>query len=333
MADLPVADEAAWHQLRRVNIGGSEAAGLFSWWAPEGGEAQALHGWEDPPPGFLPVGAMSPYHDPHTLWLAKRGVVAPEFDASNERIQAGTFLEPAIAEWSKARWGWPIQKVRRYTVHDDVPGWGASADYELKEPGLPVVEIKNVDFIVARDKWVIEDDTVVAVPMQIQLQIQHMLGARKSSHAWIVACVGGNTLVRGRVERHEPTIARIGVAITAFWEAVRTGTHPRSGLSRDGVVAEFRVGEKTNPPIDLRADNELPTLAEKYLAWKKREDEAKLVREQVGASIQLKLGKASAAFYAGGKISWPAIERAEQTIVQKALVYRGGLTVSPQKAK
>jgi predicted phage-related endonuclease len=339
MPHLNPTTEAEWLALREDNIGGSEVAGLFAVWLLPDGSTRTLHAYEDVPEGATPLGSCSPYTNGYKLYCNKAGLVMPEDFNPSERMMAGTYFEPAMAEWAKAKWGMKLRKVRRYSVHPEVKGWGASVDYEVFESGMPPVEFKNIDFIVARDKWVIEDGEVIAAPLHIQLQAQHYVGARGSDGAWIIACVGGNELVRGWFPRHEPTIERLREAITAFWQGVATCLPPVEVADFETVAEQFAIGVK-EPNIGavakLEDDTEATLLARRYMRLKDHETFMKAIIDRTKAKLALKVGDATKAFGDGWSLSWPSITREAKTIPareQTEMTYRGGFTVREVKEK
>ncbi len=321
----------AWHKLRANYIGGSEVAALFTVFTVPGGPDVIAHIGEVPD-GGLPVESLSPYSTGYRLWLEKRGDIKPENLDEVERIQAGTFMEPAIAEWAKTKWGWNIRKVRRYLKHATVGGWGASLDYEVHEAGASgaPVEIKNVDYLIFKDQWVVEDDEIVGVPMHINLQVQAQIGVAETDHAWVVACVGGNRLYRGRIERHEPTQALIADAITAFWDLPFAPNH----LATVEVTKElFRRGLK-DKTADLSGDNEAPMIARSLMRWSRHAKRVEAVLDGLKGRLQEKMGANTRATGRGFTVTWPAISREEKEIparIQKALDYRGAFTVKEAK--
>lgn len=335
MPNITVTDEAHWLSLRESHIGGSEIAALFNGWLLPDGERVVLHAYEPVPEGAVLLGSCSPYTNAYAVWLAKTGKLIPEW-TSSERMDAGTYLEPAIAQWAMKKWEWKLRKVRRYHSHDQISGWGCSVDFEVHGGGMEPVEIKNIDYLIARDNWVIEGDEVIRTPLHITLQLQHYIGARRSEAGWVVACVGGNELVRGRFERHDATILRIAEAIAAFWQGVREGVPPVGSADFDTVKEQFAMGD-TSPtvqPADLKGDDEAAMLARRFTRLKKHAEFVDVIQSSVKARLALKLGEKPKALGDGFRVSWPVIEREEKMIparLQSAKVYRGGFTVTLAK--
>jgi predicted phage-related endonuclease len=331
MSHVAVNNEAEWLSIRESNIGGSEISALFSTWIVDG-VSHVFHAYEAIPENAYYAGSCSPYSNAYKLYLNKAGLLMPE-DFGSERMDAGTYLEPAIAEWAKHKWDMKLRKVRRYHLHPEVKGWGASVDYEVHGPGMDPVEIKNVDGLVAMRQWVIEGDEVVNTPLHITLQLQHYIAARSAARGWIVAAIGGNQLVRGEVKPHAPTIARITEAIEAFWKGVAEQRPPERCAEMDTVAEEFAFGGSEGV-IDLSTAYDLDTLARRYKRTKRHADFIEKHMENLKARIAMRVGGHSKAKLPSFKITWPVIEREEKMIparLQAAKTYRGGFTITANK--
>lgn len=334
MPSIPITSQEEWHSIREQFVGGSEIAALFYRYTVDGNPT-VLHAYETPPAGALGQ-CLSPYMTGHGLYNVKAGLVMPENLDSVEYVVAGQFLEPALAEWAKSKWQWPIRKVRRYLHHAEVRGWGASLDYELHGGGMSgvPVQFKNVDRFVFQSAWGVEGDEIVSVPMHVLLQLQHEIAVADADHGWIVACVGGNKLMRGRIERHEPTLVKIGQAITAFWGAVDAGTPPLAVADYTSAADLYADGVK-GASVDLSADPDINTIVTQYLDGSAALDEAEQRVDHAKALIALKLGEATKATAPGIRISWPVIKREAKLIParqQEEKTYRGGLSVKREEA-
>ena len=331
MHSVAINNEAEWLAIREMNIGGSEAAALFSNWSLDG-QSRVYHAYDAIPASAFYEGSCSPYSNAYKLFLQKTGQVMPE-DFTGERIQAGTFLEPAIADWARAKFAMKLRKVRRYHLHPEVKGWGASVDYEVHGPGMDPVEIKNVDSLIAKRDWVIEGDEVLSTPLHISLQIQHYIGARNAERGWIIANIGGNHLVRGEVKRHQPTIDRIAEAITAFWQGVVEGIPPVRSAEFEDVAEKFAFGGGSDF-IDLSTDYDVDFLARRYKRVQRHIERMETYQSNIKALLAMRIGGASKAKLPSYRISWPVITREEKMIparLQPAKTYRGGFTITANK--
>jgi predicted phage-related endonuclease len=268
MANITVNNEAEWLAIREQHIGGSEITSLFYEWLLPNGEIVVRHMFESFNEGDEVLGCLGSFRTGYRMYMEKGGLLMPEDFGESDRVQAGKFLEPAIAAWAKDRWQWDkLQKVRRYMTHDDVMGWGASLDYEINVPGRPPVEFKNIDYGMFKDKWELdEDDQIVGMPLQYQIQVQHEIGASGADHGYIVACVGGNKLYRGRIDRHEPTQERIAEAILAFWAAAAEGIVP-TWLADFDTVKETHANGLKDKTVERHGMPELDVLIRRFNRW------------------------------------------------------------------
>lgn len=330
MSFVAINNEAEWLAIREQNVGGSEAAALFSNWIVDG-QSHVFHAYEAIPDTAYYAGSCSPYSNAYKLFLNKTGQLMPE-DFDSERIVAGTFMEPAIAEWARAKFGMKLRKVRRYHLHPEVKGWGASVDYEVHGPGMDPVEIKNVDALVAKRDWVIEGDEVISTPLHITLQIQHYIAARSAQRGWIIANIGGNHLVRGEVKRHEPTIQRIAEAVQAFWAGVNASLPPERCAEFEDVAEEFAFGG--GEFTDLSKNDTAGHLARRLKRIQRHLKFVEAQESNLKGRLGALIGGASRASLPGFRVSWPVITREEKMVparLQTAKTYRGGFTLTANK--
>jgi len=258
----------------RMNfIGGSEVAALFG-----------LH----------------PHLTPFELWHRKAGSL-PEADLSdNAAVQAGIFLEPAVAAWVADRTGWKIQKVRRQVVHRDLPFLRGSLDYEIvaHERGAGVLEIKTTDSFVAR-LW---DDG--EPPIHYELQLQAYLGMTMRDWGAIAVLVGGNDLRVFERERRPLAMAKIEHAAAGFWASVQEGRAPTPDfrVDADVIAALYRSAQK-GKLVDLTGDNYLVDLCARWIESGERMRAADDERDAIKAELLTKIGDAAVALCGDYKIS------------------------------
>lgn len=331
MANLAVTNHGHWHDLRSRHIGGSEIASLFYAWQLPDGLVVYRHMFEPEPDGAVCLGCVSRHTTGYRLYHVKAGSLPADDLDGVERVQAGKHLEPALASWAAEKWEeWAgrLRKVHRYMAHPTVPGLGASRDYELHAAGQPPVEFKNVDYLIFRDQWAADGDDITAPPMDITLQVQHQIAAdgARADHGWIVACVGGNRLLRGRIEAHAPTIHRIEEAVAAFWHAVENGIEPREVADFDTIAELYAAGDR-DKRVDLGQDNRLPDLCARYRHISAKRKQAERLEKGIKAQIGVRLGDATQADTSGFRITWPVVNRKARTQEIKAATYRGAMTV------
>lgn len=278
MSAIPLADRVNW-------IGSSEAAILLG---------------------------VSPYGTAFGLFHEKAGNVPHENLDHLERIQAGRYLEPAIAMWGGEKWGdWTPRNVPHHLEHPSVPKLGASLDFDDRDfadngdfETCPPIEIKNVDGLIFRDNWTVEGEKVVDAPLHFLVQVQHQLACRpRAPHGWLLACVGGNKLYRMRVERHEKIIARIEREVAKFWQSIEANEPPDPDFTQDGPTIAQLYGKGSGEILDLRGDSYMAALCATYLGHKDLERADKKEADEALAEIKSIVGDASGVITDAYKVS------------------------------
>lgn len=272
---------------------------------------------------------VSPFTTRYELFHEKTGrIERPDLD-NVERVQAGRFLEPAIAEWAAHKWGWPVRKVADYRPHPTVAGFGVSCDFET-EAG-DVVEIKCVDYLVFRDKWTVEGEDLVDAPDHYVCQVAAQLACSPAAkRGWLVACVGGNKLYRLQIDRHPGLIAKLEREVEAFWQAVRDGREPLPDFKADGETISLLYDRGRGGAVDLSGSNSVIAACADYVAAKADEKSAKARADAAMAEIRHAIGDASAAIVPGFKISISDIAEADVPATTRRAYRR--LLVKQQKA-
>lgn len=320
------------HAKRAINIGGSEIASLFYSWEKSDGKITFFSMFDDVPEGYGYLGCVSNHTTGYRLFMDKSHRMEPK-PVEGERIDAGTFMEPAIAEWARKKWDdFKIQQVHRYIEVEGCPGMGASRDYEEVTKGHPPVEIKNVDYIVYKETWAEDDDgNITRPPLHIILQLQHQIEGTGAEYGWIVVCIAGNELKRVRIPRHEPTIEKIKKAIGQFWANVKLEKSPDDYIDMDTIAELWSQGFKGSH-IDLTADNEMPVLCSQYLQAKVDSNSAEAEQDRLKAKITSRMTEHTVATVQGFKVSWPTVHREAKikTVEVTEKDWRGGLTVTPK---
>jgi putative phage-type endonuclease len=268
MTNIPVDERRHW-------VGSSESAGILG---------------------------VSPFVTYFELYHYKSGTIATPTLDGMERVDAGRFLEPAIAEWAKEKWSWPLRKVDSYLRHPAVGRMGASLDFET-ETGDPV-EIKNVDRSIFAEQWAADGATITDAPLHYLVQVQHQLACRPDARrGWIIACVGGNSLRMMEVPRHPRIITKIEREVDRFWTAVTLRQEPKPQFERDAAAIAALYAESDGTMADLRDNNRLPEICAAYLDARNRLNSDKAEADSLRAEILTIVGSAATAITQGFKIS------------------------------
>lgn len=126
------------------------------------------------------------YISEYQLWHEKRKP-DPTILEESTRMKFGTKLQPVIADMIAEQEGWIIKPMNQYIYSEDYK-IGSSFDYEIVNQDT-ILEIKNVDGLVFRNKWT--DDEA---PPSIEFQVQQQMLLSGFRRAVIGVCVGGNEI-------------------------------------------------------------------------------------------------------------------------------------------
>ena len=259
MTIITVRDEAHWHTLRAMHIGGSDTAALFG---------------------------LSPYKSKWQLWMEKAGKLAPEDLSGNMAVQAGKFLEAGIANWAASKWGMTISKVEEYHAAGDVIGMGATLDY-ADDKGRPV-EIK---WSARGTGWEYSGEDITQAPDNYLLQCQHQMACYGGDAAWLIALID-NEPRRLMVPRNEDIIESIKSSCVEFWFSIQGNTPPDPDFSMDGSTISRMIGQI--PITDCVLGSEDEELFNRYIKAAEAEKAASAEKDATKAELLLKASEAMA---------------------------------------
>jgi predicted phage-related endonuclease len=156
-------------------------------------------------------------------------LAAPDLDDVSH-IKQGKLFEGAVAGWGAEKYGISLRKVRRYLIDEQVPGMGASLDYETSAgPRMPI-EVKWV--LRAGDHWEYDGDQIITAPEYYLLQIQHQMACADAQQAQLLAFINGDVR-RAIYNRSDDIIAMLRERVTQFWLDVKAGNEPDIDFKRD----------------------------------------------------------------------------------------------------
>lgn len=297
---IPYASEAEWLALREQDITSTETAALFG---------------------------VSPYETAFELWHRKRGTLTRDFPDS-ERMKWGRRLEASIAEGVAEEKQLVIAPMKAYARHGSVQRLGASFDYEIigganigPAAGKGILEIKNVDALIARTQWEVgDDDEIGEAPAHIELQLQHQLEVMNRTYGYIAALFGGNRLVVIYRERDYAIGAQIRARVATFWESIATNTEPAPDFGRDAAtIARLHGYAEAGKMLDWRIDapdTALDLLAE-YQAIGKQAKALELKRDELKARLLLMVADAEKVLTPMGSLTLSMVGPAEISYTRK----------------
>lgn len=224
----------------------------------------------------------SPYSTYLETWLKKRDRLQTVFEP-NDRMKWGNRLERAIAEGIAEDEGFEVYPMKDYKRIPELR-LGSSFDYFIGDDGI--LEIKNVDFVVARDQWV--DDEA---PAHIELQVQHQLLVSGRKFAYIGALVSGNQTIVFRRERDEEIISAIVEKSKAFWKSIEDGIEPAPVFPEDAETIANIYGI-SHPGKIVEADYEVDSFAYEYQRVSEEIKRLTELKDTAKARILMRIGDA-----------------------------------------
>lgn len=222
-----------WLEFRSTNINSTDVAALFG---------------------------LSPYVTEFELWHRLKSGTTIEIDP-NERMKWGTRLETAIALGIAEDNGFSVERKQEYI---DLPDHRLGSSFDFQIGGTGLLEIKNVDSLMFRDKWIDDGETLEA-PEHIELQVQHQLLVSGLEYAIIGALIGGNRVVQIRRDRDEEIISEIKIRSAKFWDSIDKNTPPPVDFKRDAeFIMKLNQFVNEGEVLDATEDDRLKDLAVAY---------------------------------------------------------------------
>lgn len=264
-ADAP---RSEWEKTRMQGIGGSDAGTILG-----------LNKWKSP----------------ITLWAEKTGKVEPDDLSGNMAVEAGTRLEPVIADWFSDVTGLKVQ--RRGTLRSIARPW-MLANVDRWIPGDRIgLEIKTTNAF-SVSQW--DGDEV---PASYYAQCLHYMSVTGADAWYIAVLIGGQDFRYKKIPRIEDDIKTLEAEEAKFWEYVKSGTMPPA---MDNSESTGRTLSKMYREKDQTVM--LPVEAEAIIA---RYDELSAKKKEMDAGIQecknslmQMLGDAECGMAGSRKITW-----------------------------
>lgn len=181
----------------------------------------------------------SPYMTAFELFHRKKSRVTVQLPLEDsERMKWGSRLQDSIAHGLAEDSGFAIRRMDEYMR---LPGLhiGASFDFSIESPELAILEVKNVDALQYKEKWIVDDDHIEA-PEHIEFQLQAQLAVSGREVGYIGALTGGNRGVLIRRAANKEVHEAIYVKVAEFWRRVAQNDPPPVDYQRDfGIIKEL----------------------------------------------------------------------------------------------
>lgn len=223
---------------------------------------------------------LSPYCTKAELWYRKKDNLRVDFE-ENMRMKWGSRLESTIAAGIAEDSGWQIRPMKEYIRLPQLK-MGSSFDYAILSGNgvdFGLLEIKNVDSLQFKEKWIVDGDDIEAPP-HIEIQVQHQMFVSGLSVAYIGAFVGGNNVVLIKRDRDDALIEKIKFSVLNFWNSIECGVPPDFDFERD---ADFisKLYSHAEPGKVIESTDRMADLAR---AYKAAADKMKLAEKEKDAA-------------------------------------------------
>lgn len=237
---------------------------------------------------------LSSYKTKYEIWQEKKNGFAVDF-VETERMKWGNRLEAVIAEGIAEETGWSIQPFKSYIRLIDY-GAGSSFDFEIihnkdREGKKGILEIKNVDSMIFKQNWIIEDGVVIEAPPYIEIQAMFQLFVSGYDYITIGAFVGGNKIHYLTREPDAEMFELFKSELNAFEESLASNTPPEIDWIAD---AEFisQLYKVVTPGRVMNANNDaaIQQAVENYIRAGQDEKIAKQKKDAAKAFLLTHIG-------------------------------------------
>ena len=152
-----------------------------------------------------------------------------------------------------------------------------------------MLEIKNVDSLIFKENWIIEDGELVEAPPHIELQLQHQLMVSGIDKGYIGALIGGNKIKVIERKRDEEIISSIEKKIKSFWRSIEENREPSPDFQKD---ADFitRLYAHSKHDTTIASTNEIQELAQSYKDAHEKEKEYTAAKKAIKAQLLTLIG-------------------------------------------
>jgi putative phage-type endonuclease len=274
------ASKEEWLKLRSSNLNSTEISALY---------------------GF------SPYTSIFELWHRIKGNITVDFD-ENDRVKWGTRLESAIAQGIAEDNNFIVLPMKQYICDPDLR-IGSSFDFSIEAiqldtadgvTGLPdlnlekgILEIKNVDSLIFKGKWLEDENGNLEAPLHIEIQVQVQMLVSGRKYAYIGAFVGGNNVQLIKREADLEIQASILNEVEKFWKSIDANIAPSPDFEADiETIRKLNPFAKPGKVLDATGNAELYSFAQQYLAVNKQIKDFEKEKESIKGQILMTCGDA-----------------------------------------
>lgn len=211
----------------------------------------------------------------------------------NERMIWGNRLEPVIAKGIAEDEGWTIEPFKTFIKAPHLRA-GSSFDFKItnndKRPNQTgILEIKNVDSLIFKDKWIVEDGEVIEAPPYIEVQAMFQLFITGLDYITIGAFVGGNKPVTLTRVPDQEMFDLFYDTLVDFWKSVDDKIQPEIDWERDAKFIA-QLNQAVNPGTQIVATQEISDAVMQYLVASKKEKYWEEKKQAVKAFLLTQIG-------------------------------------------
>lgn len=266
-------DDDQWKAERAKGIGASDAAAILG---------------------------LSTWQSPMSLYLLKTGQIVDDSDSIV--MKRGRQLERAVLEIFEEETGYRVEHNRDLFVHDKY-------DFIRSTPDGIISDTEGVEAKTATGwgtaKW--ED----GIPEVYQVQGYHQMLVMGWERVYFPVLLNGREFQYHVLERDEPTIDAIRLAVIRFWENLQQGIPPEvdgSDATTQAVKALFSMSDPETPPVEIGV-----MMYEMLLRREQAKKEVEALEKEIAQienALKLQLGEAEGATYNGIPIAtWKTSSR------------------------
>lgn len=233
-----------------------------------------------------------------TLWAEKTKRIKPDDISGSMAVEAGTRLEPVVAQWFSDETGKKVQ--RRGTLRSiSHPFMLANVDRWIPKEKVGL-EIKTTNAFSAKE-W--DGDEI---PSSYYAQCLHYMAVTGAPYWYIAVLIGGQDFRWKTIPRNEEDIRLLVEEESAFWQHVQDGTMPDRIDGSDSTahtLSRLYSGE-AGDVLDL--PEEASAILDKYDSLTARKKEIDTDLQECKNGIMALMGDAEVGLIDGRKVTWKA---------------------------
>ena len=265
LKEIPITNKQDWLENRLLDVTSTEVSALFN---------------------------ANPYQTKFELYHQKKDKVVINLE-DNSRMAWGRMLEDSIARGCAESQGWKVEQFDVYMSNTETR-MGSSFDYKITSTDeLGIMEVKNVDSMVYRTKWIDDGNGHIEAPPHIEMQLQHQLHVANISWGCIAALVGGNTQKIIIRKRNKEMGEILETKVKEFWQLVKSATPPDIDYLKDSEYMMKFLLNDADAGLIMNADEDTDILIDDYnsinrecvsLEQQKKAIKAQILEKSQGAS-------------------------------------------------